>query len=153
MGLSIPDLAGGIPRSLGFEPSNTPFIGGLFNSPAQEMQQAQFANIAKALEQYRPQVAQAQSQALGNSLASFVPANNMLGQMYGPGAMIDFNTIAQSPVTQAMTQTAPEKAKKPKQPKGPLAGVTDKIPGGDLIEQPFSGPFGPLQSLAKMIFG
>lgn len=40
---------------------------------------------------YRPQNLQARQQAVDNAFSMFQPANNMLGQMYGQGAMVDFD--------------------------------------------------------------
>ncbi len=58
---------------------------------------------ALANQAYRPMSEQAGVNALGNQLSAFQGANNALGSMYGPGAKMDLQGMAKSPLPQGMT--------------------------------------------------
>lgn len=107
------DLVGGLPRMVGIEPSGLPIVGGMFTNPAEEAQKRQFGEIARVLQQYRQMIPGARRRALSSSLGAFTPANRMLGSMYGPQAMVDMSSIAQDPMAEVMSSTAPEGARAP----------------------------------------
>lgn len=128
-GKSPMDILGMPAEMMGINPSTIPIVGGLFGDPAMEAHSEQLRNIAAAYQQMRPEVAQAKSQAIQNSLGALAPANNMLAMMYGPQAMMDFQQMGANPVPASMSGIAPQP---PKQGGGfgdLVAGAGALIPG------------------------
>lgn len=79
-----------------------PLIGGFFDDPAAEAKQKALGQLAAAYQAQRPEMAQSQTNALNQTLGAYAPANNMMGQMYGPSAMQDLTALGQNPMTPGM---------------------------------------------------
>jgi hypothetical protein len=87
---------------LGLDPSvghKIPLIGGFFDDPAAEEKQRMLHQMAIAYQAQRPELAQSQTNALNQSLQAYAPSNEMLGKMYGQGAMADLGALGQNPMT------------------------------------------------------
>ncbi len=76
-----------------------PVIGGLFNDDAADAKLKMLHEMAVAYQAQRPELAQGQTNALNQTLQAYAPANNMLGAMYGPGAMQILEALGQNPMT------------------------------------------------------
>lgn len=94
-----------------------PLIGGFIPDPAAEEKQRMLHQLAVAYQAQRPELAQTQTNALNQSLGAYKPSNDMIGQMYGQGAMADLNALGKNPMTPGMMKPAV----------GPLAGVQKEI--------------------------
>jgi len=131
------DLGGGFTDGL----SKVPFIGGMFESDAEKQAQARFGAVADRYRQLKPEVAQSYNNAMNQQLGAFQPANAMLGNMAGgdPSMMINMQALGQQPATPGMVAGAPSTD---------IQGASDTFMGG-FVEQPFAGPFGPLEHLGK----
>ena len=79
-----------------------PIVGSLFSDPAAEAKTKALGKLAAAYQAQRPELAQTQTNALNQQLQAFAPANNMLGEMYGPSAMQDLTALGQNPMTPGM---------------------------------------------------
>lgn len=67
--------------------SNNPFIGSMFDDPAQKDLQKGIAKAAGRYEAYRPLQMDARMKALQSGLGMFQPAIAQLAKMYGSGAV------------------------------------------------------------------
>ena len=65
---------------------------------AQEELQKRYEEMRKSYQQYRPQIAQAGTNALQTQLGAFGPMNDLLKNMYGPGAGYDLAALGQNPL-------------------------------------------------------
>jgi hypothetical protein len=79
-----------------------PFVGGMFENPDEAQQREQMHNMALAYSAYRPELAQARMNALGNQMSLYQPAVNSLMGMYGPGAVPNTSTAMRSPMGPGM---------------------------------------------------
>lgn len=70
---------------------------GLFGSPEQEAHARELARVKAAYEAYRPEMQANRFGAMQNQSAAFGPMQQLMGQMYGPGAQMDFSKIVQNP--------------------------------------------------------
>lgn len=88
----------GDPRSF---MNSLPVAGGLFESlwgsPEQEAHQKSMEQAKQAMFQYRPWAMDAGMNVMNNQAAAFGPMQQLIGQMYGNGAQMDFGKIIQNP--------------------------------------------------------
>jgi hypothetical protein len=82
--------------------SKMPLFGQMFKNPAEEFQQNQFQESARAMQAYRPEEAQARQNALQQTYSLFQPTNRAIGQMYGAGSMFDTGAATQNPMSERM---------------------------------------------------
>lgn len=82
-----------------------PIVGGtakaLWGDPAQEAQNAQMQNNIWQLQQARPEMINAHLNQMNATSNAFGPMNNLMAQMYGPGAQMDFSKLIQNPYSQS----------------------------------------------------
>lgn len=100
MGGTFGDILG----SFGVDAARLPVVGSLFG-PTDEMQanQAEMKKASAAYQAMRAPAAQAQADAMRNTMYGIAgPGNAMMGQVYGPGAMMDLQQATQNPVSQEM---------------------------------------------------
>lgn len=98
-----------------------PLVGGLagaiFGNPEQEAHQKALAQAAKKMMEYRPYAMDTRMNIMGNMAHAFEPMNNMMGQMYGQGAMMPIQQTIQNPFPQQMQEgmrnEAADAARKP----------------------------------------
>lgn len=118
--------------------SGLPLIGGFFPDPTQEAHERQMRETARIYGEMRGPYSEARTQALQNMLQGIAgPGNQMMGQMYGQDAMMDFGMASQNPVTPQMAAIG-----QPGQPGGGYAGA----PGGPAptaLEGILGGPPAP----------
>ena len=67
--------------------SKLPLIGNLFPSDEAEAHKANLTAASQAYSAYRPEIAQASMNALGNSMAAYQGLNNYLAAKYGAGTV------------------------------------------------------------------
>lgn len=109
------DLVGGIPRMLGLEPSHLPLVGGMFTDPAAQAHQQQFAEAAKALQEYQQEMRPVTMQGMRQAAQMYQPSIDLLRMMYGPDvASFDINQILKDPYTEVYGPEDEEKEKKNK---------------------------------------
>ena len=79
---------------------------------------------------YRPQAMDARMNAMGNMSHAFTPANNMLTQMYGPGAAIDMSKMVQNPFSAQAREGMMQQAFEPQVPNTPdkVGNLGAKVP-------------------------
>jgi hypothetical protein len=75
-----------------------PFIGGLFGSQEGEAKANMLHQLAIAYQAQCPLMEQSQVNGLNQTLQAYAPANEMLGKMYGQGAMQDLESFGKSPL-------------------------------------------------------
>lgn len=97
---SVFDLVGAPLQMLGVDPSDIPFVGGLFTSPEGEAAERAYKNMQRTYQQYRPMAAQGRMNALGNQLDLFGPVNDQLGAMYGK--QFDLGVLRRNPMPAGM---------------------------------------------------
>jgi hypothetical protein len=73
--------------SLGGFLSKMPVVGNFFPSDEAEAHKANLAGAAAAYQAYRPEMAQAYTNALGNTLGAYSGIDNYIAQKYGAGAV------------------------------------------------------------------
>lgn len=104
-------LGGNYPGSFGdplqgmgmdLAPYRMPIIGGFFQDPNELHQRQQFHNMAANYAAYRPQMQQAQTNAMNNSAQLMQPMQNAMAAAYGGGTSM--NVPTQSPVSPQMAQ-------------------------------------------------
>jgi len=122
-----------------------PVFGGFLGDPKADAMAAQMAKAAELQAAYRPMWQDAQNQSLNNQLAMYQPANNALGEMYGPGAQVDLQQAGQQVMDPAMQDLnldpndgRPGKNEKKRRTRGALAGFI--LTGG---------PFGAVAGAAR----
>lgn len=76
-------LLGGLGLDMGLY--NMPIIGSFFQNPNEIHQQQQMQAMGQTYGQYRPEMAQAQMNAMNGSMQAMSPYNNAMAMMYGPG--------------------------------------------------------------------
>lgn len=91
------DTIGSVLGGVGIEGSELPIVGGLFGNPEFEKYQQALAQNAQMLQAYRQPAMEARGQAFQQQLGALSPANQMLGAMYGPAAMVDLEALGQNP--------------------------------------------------------
>ncbi|RMG11330.1 MAG: hypothetical protein D6731_15735 [Planctomycetota bacterium] len=89
---------GGTQTSINWAPYKAPFVGQFFENPQEAAMRRHMIEGAQSLSAYRPVQYQARMNALQQAMSLFNPVNNALGQMYGPGAMMNMGQAAQSPL-------------------------------------------------------
>jgi hypothetical protein len=121
-GRPIDEIAAGI------LPGGSAVYGGLkgeltknIENKASERLQQLMQQSAQDYSDYRPQQAQAYTNALGTNLSAYDPYNDYLTAMYGPGARMDFNKLTQNPFPYGHPAN-------PAAPAGPTVGPSDPFP-------------------------
>lgn len=78
-----------------------PLVGGFFNDDKAAAKLKALHELALAYQAGRPELAQSQTNALGQTLQAYAPANNMLGAMSGGGdsTMVNLQALGQNPLT------------------------------------------------------
>jgi len=85
---------------------------GLFSGDdGEEKLQRDIKAMRARLQQQQAMIPGARSQALGQELGAYAPANEMLGRMYGSQAMVDPSKLTQSPVPVGMYGPPPKPGK------------------------------------------
>lgn len=106
---------------------NLPLAGALFENPEEENLQQTMEQARQAYGQYRPLMEEARMNALRQTLDTFQPVNQALGEMYGPSAQMDLSV--QSPMPEGMTGTGGQAT--PRQDPSALDQIMG-LPGGIL---------------------
>ncbi len=128
---------------LGANQANIPVIGQLAGPSGREKAAVQSMRNASAMyNDMRPVYAQAQAQALQNLLQGIGgPGNSMMGQVYGPGAMMDFSQASQNPLpVESMKRPSPAAKPGAEQYIKGMLGLGD-MPEGDGIKDLLGGFF------------
>jgi hypothetical protein len=113
---------------------NFPIIGSLFQNPNETHKQTQFSQAGRAYSAYRPELAQARMNALGNRLQSYQGANNVLAAMMGGRGGFGQNQFMSNPMGPSMLNQG--------QSKNPSSsGMPQQGPLGMLGGQGGGGPF------------
>lgn len=76
---------------------NFPIVGKYITDLFPQLAAAQFEQVGRQTEAYRPLLQQAMQQAQANAFGGMQPLNAAIGKMYGAGAMTDLNAM-QTPV-------------------------------------------------------
>lgn len=86
-----------------------PVLGALLPNPTEQFKKDQMELAARAYGAYRPELAQANMNALSNMSTAYQPANNAMATMYGAENSFDPSQMLQSPLGPSMmTQGQPE---------------------------------------------
>jgi hypothetical protein len=85
-------------------PHKFPVIGSWFLNPKEEAKKQAMSQAAQAYQAYRPEMLQAQQNALRQQMALFQPLNRAIGQMYGAGSAPDLWAATQNPLGPSMQQ-------------------------------------------------
>lgn len=121
---------------------NFPVIGSLFQNPNETHKQTQFSQSGRAYSAYRPELAQARMNALGNRLSSYQGANNVLAAMMGGrsagGQQLMHNPMGPSMLNQGQSKN-PSSSGMPQQ--GPL-GLLGGMGGGGPMDMFGGGGMG-----------
>ncbi len=82
--------------------NSIPIVGGLtssiFGDPDQEDHQANLERAQAQINGYRPQAMQGRMNAMNQGALAFGPLNQLMGQMYGKGAMQNMKPMMQNPM-------------------------------------------------------
>lgn len=82
--------------------NSLPIVGGLssaiFGDPNQEDHQKQMEAAAQRIKQYRPMAMQGRMNAMNQGSLAFNPLNELMSQMYGPGARQDIQGMNKNPL-------------------------------------------------------
>lgn len=111
-----------------------PVVGGLagavFGNPEQEAQQRAMQQASQAMMRYRPDAMNARMNVMGNMSHAFNPMNNLMGQMYGQGAMMPIEQTIQNPFSKQMQEGMMQQAFTPDVGKIPdkLGNLGAKVP-------------------------
>lgn len=111
-----------------------PLVGGLagsvFGNPESEAHQKALQQARQDMMRYRPDAMNARMNVMGNMSHAFSPINNMLGQMYGQGAMMPIQQTIQNPFPQQMQEGMMQQAFEPQTPEIPdkLGQLGAKVP-------------------------
>jgi len=71
---------------MGYDMHRIPLVGGFFKNPADEFKKQQMQSAAQGYSMMRPEMVQAQMNAMNAQSAQLQPMNNALAAMYGTGA-------------------------------------------------------------------
>ena len=111
----IGDITRPIGQGLGLIPDS---------GPMEDLQRRYEQNM-QMMQQYRPNIANAQAQGLRHQLGAYGPTNSMLGKMYGPQAMLDLQNMGNiDPVLSNLLQPLQPPQPTPSQLPGPQPGAT-----------------------------
>jgi hypothetical protein len=160
-GGGMPGMGGGGPLgAMGMDMSmhKMPIIGGFFQNPAELHKQEQFSRAGQAYSAYRPEMAQARMNALGNAMSAYQPAMNTLAAMNGGKAAAPQmgNPMGPSMMQQGSSMTpGPMAAKGQMVPPGIMGdlGMSGGLPGGMAGMGPMPGMGGGGPSAGGMMQG
>lgn len=95
---------------LDLAPYRMPIVGGFFQDPNELFMKEQLQRAGEAYSAYRPEVAQAQMNALRASQSAYQPANDTLSSMMGGGGGVDASQMAQNPMSPRMMELGAPKS-------------------------------------------
>lgn len=107
------------------------FLSSIWGDPAEEANAAAMAEAVRSYKEYRPENINARMNAFHSMSNVFSPMNNLMGQMYGPGAQIDMSKVVQNPFSQGYMDdinaqaSGSSKSNKPSKLPGPLSWVQE----------------------------
>lgn len=81
-----------------------PLIGQFFDNPNETQKLQSMQQAAEVYHAMRPELQQAQLNALRQQMSLMGPVQNALGQMYGPGAQFSLDQAMQNPISDRMTR-------------------------------------------------
>lgn len=98
------DMMSGAMGSMGLDMGlhKMPIIGGFFQNPNELHKREQFSRAGRAYGAYRPEMAQAWQNAMGNRSSAFQGANNVLASMYGGGGSAPPAQMGRTPMGPSM---------------------------------------------------
>ena len=138
---------GGMLGGLGLDLSlnKLPIIGNFVQNPQEQFKLAQMQEAGRQYGAYRPELAQARQNIMAQKFMGLQPMNNAMGQMYGPGAMMDTRQMLQNPMSQRMMGLG--NVKGPGQGKGGGGGSSASFLGDAML------PFGPVDGALGYLAG
>lgn len=137
----IGGLGGGGGEMPGLDLHELPIVGGLlFDDPTQKAQEAQLQKQAEVYAGMREPSRQAQENIMRQSSIAFQPMQDLMAEMYGPGAQIETRTgMFNNPLPSELTE---QELFARNQAGGPLDQMMGMIPGGEMMGGMMPGGMG-----------